>query len=48
MNDLTSIGIFLACLFSTVGLLRLCEGLRPREQARNDAAPDSARNGVLP
>lgn len=42
MNDLTAVGIFFACLIATLGLVRVCEWLRPptpREQA-------SDRSGV--
>ncbi len=36
MNDLAAISIFLGCFLATLGLVRVCEWLRPREQARPD------------
>lgn len=40
MNDLTALGMFFACLFSTLGLVWACDWLRPstvRERARNES-----------
>ena len=37
MNDITAIGFFLACILATLGLLRVIEWLRPREQALGDS-----------
>ncbi|MBS0197997.1 MAG: hypothetical protein JSR77_14670 [Planctomycetes bacterium] len=42
MNDLTSIGWFLACLIATQGLLRLCGWLRPRERAAGETGAEAA------
>jgi hypothetical protein len=40
MNDVTALGIFFACLLATLGLLRVCEALLPRDKPR--AAGSSA------
>ena len=37
MNDLSAIGVFFACLIATLGLVRVCDWLRPHEQARKDS-----------
>ncbi|MBY0310704.1 MAG: hypothetical protein K2W85_01400 [Phycisphaerales bacterium] len=29
MNDLTAVGVFFACLIATLGLVRVCDWLRP-------------------
>lgn len=43
MNDLTAIGIFIACLIATLGLVRACEWLGPRAQREQaPAGPGSA------
>jgi len=33
MNDLTAVGLFFACLIATIGLVRICEWLRPQVAA---------------
>lgn len=38
MNDLSALGIFFACLIGTLGLVRACEWLRPREQRKSEPA----------
>ncbi len=45
MNDLAAIGFFFACLIATLGLLRVCEWLRPpkpREHARTEPGPNAS------
>lgn len=42
MNDFTALGIFFVCLLSTLGLVRACDGLRPREQTRNEPGASTA------
>lgn len=34
MNDLAAISIFLGCILTTLGLVRACDWLRPRDQAQ--------------
>lgn len=33
MNDLTAVGLLLACLIATLGLVRVCDWLRPHAPA---------------
>jgi len=37
MNQLIAIGCVLGCVISTLGLIRVCEWLRPRDRVRRDA-----------
>lgn len=39
MNDLTALGLFVACVLATFGLRRGCEWLQPREHPRSAASP---------
>lgn len=48
MNDLITLGIFFACLIVTIGLLRVCEWLRPREQTRGDSGPGAMTKEARP
>ncbi len=38
MDDITSLGIFIACFICTLGLVRACEWLKPHERARSAPA----------
>jgi hypothetical protein len=43
MNDLTAVGVFFACLISTLGLVRACDWLRPQEHARQESGTSVQR-----
>jgi hypothetical protein len=48
MNDLTAVGLFFACLIATLGLVRVCEWLRPHVPAlRGEQATGNSGSGAL-
>lgn len=46
MNDLTAVGIFFCCVIGTLGLVRVCEWLKPRDRARDDSGPGALKEGA--
>jgi hypothetical protein len=48
MNDLTAVGLFFGCLVATLGLVRVCEWLRPHVPAlRGDQATGNSGSSAL-
>lgn len=37
MTDLSALGVFLGCLLGTLGLVRACDWLRPRDARASEA-----------
>lgn len=48
MNDLTATLIFITCLAATVGLVKVCQWLQPRENARQSIQSTSTSQGGRP
>ncbi|MBY0112920.1 MAG: hypothetical protein K2Y21_08870 [Phycisphaerales bacterium] len=48
MTDISALGIFFACLISTLGLVRACDALRPRDGTRTPSVPNAASKEPRP